>query len=57
MVRNALDHGLEAPADPRRQAARAETGTLHLKAYHQGSNIVDGRLQDDGRGIDPERIL
>ena len=54
MVRNALDHGLEAPSE-RRAAGKPETGTLHLKAYHQGSNIVI-ELQDDGRGIDPEKI-
>ena len=54
MVRNALDHGLEGP-ETRASAGKGDTGTLHLKAYHQGSNIVV-ELQDDGRGIDPERI-
>jgi two-component system chemotaxis sensor kinase CheA len=55
MVRNALDHGLEAPA-ARLAAGKPEIGTLHLRAYHQGSNIVV-ELQDDGRGIDPEKVL
>jgi two-component system chemotaxis sensor kinase CheA len=54
MVRNALDHGLETTAK-RLAAGKPETGTLHLKAYHQGSNIVI-ELQDDGAGIDPDRI-
>ncbi len=54
MVRNALDHGLESTAK-RLAAGKPETGTLHLKAYHQGSNIVI-ELQDDGAGIDPEKI-
>ncbi|HYD84800.1 MAG TPA: chemotaxis protein CheA, partial [Opitutus sp.] len=54
MVRNALDHGLE-PTAARVAAGKPETGTLHLKAYHQGSNIVI-ELQDDGRGIDPDKI-
>ena len=54
MVRNALDHGLELP-DVRVAAGKSDTGTLHLKAYHQGSNIVV-ELQDDGKGIDPDRI-
>lgn len=54
MVRNALDHGLESPAD-RMKAGKADTGRLQLRAYHQGSNIVI-ELQDDGRGIDPEKI-
>jgi len=55
MVRNALDHGLEPTAD-RLARGKPELGTIHLSAYHQGSNIVI-ELQDDGRGIDPEKIL
>ena len=54
MVRNALDHGLETPAQ-RAASGKSDTGTVHLYAYHQGSNIVI-ELKDDGRGIDPERI-
>src|SRR6185312_11049479 len=34
MVRNALDHGLELPAN-RVASGKSDTGTLHLKAYHQ----------------------
>ncbi|MDP1580880.1 MAG: chemotaxis protein CheA, partial [Candidatus Didemnitutus sp.] len=55
MVRNALDHGLESSSD-RVAAGKPEQGTVHLRAYHQGSNIVI-ELKDDGRGIDPEKIL
>lgn len=55
MVRNSLDHGLEPSAD-RVTAGKPEAGTVHLKAYHQGSNIVI-ELSDDGRGIDPAKIL
>ncbi len=55
MVRNALDHGLESAAD-RLAHGKPEMGTIHLRAYHQGSNIVI-ELQDDGRGIDPEKVL
>ena len=54
MVRNALDHGLETTAG-RVAAGKPETGTLHLKAYHQGGSIVI-ELEDDGRGMDPDRI-
>ncbi len=54
MVRNALDHGLESSA-ARLAAGKSETGELHLRAFHQGSNIVI-ELQDDGRGIDPDNI-
>jgi two-component system chemotaxis sensor kinase CheA len=55
MVRNALDHGIEPPAE-RVASGKPETGSLSLKAYHQGSHLVI-ELQDDGRGIDPEKIL
>jgi two-component system chemotaxis sensor kinase CheA len=55
MVRNAMDHGLETPVD-RIAKGKAEIGTVHLHAYHQGSNIVI-ELRDDGRGIDPNKIL
>ena len=54
MVRNAVDHGLETTA-ARVAAGKSETGTLQLKAYHQGGNIVI-ELEDDGRGMDPDRI-
>jgi len=55
MVRNALDHGLEADEE-RVAAGKGLGGTIHLKAYHQGGSLVI-ELQDDGRGIDPDRIL
>ena len=55
MVRNSMDHGVEAPSE-RLAKGKAEFGTIELKAYHQGSNIII-ELRDDGRGIDPEKIL
>jgi two-component system, chemotaxis family, sensor kinase CheA len=55
MVRNSLDHGLEPPAE-RLAKGKTENGTIELKAYHQGSNIII-ELRDDGRGIDPEKVL
>lgn len=55
MVRNSLDHGLESSAE-RVAAGKPETGRLELKAFHQGSNIII-ELSDDGKGIDPERIM
>ena len=55
MVRNSLDHGLE-PAAERVRIGKPESGKVLLKAYHQGSNIVLD-LSDDGRGIDPKRVL
>ncbi|NUS39002.1 MAG: chemotaxis protein CheA [Lysobacter sp.] len=55
LVRNAIDHGLESPAD-RRAAGKDETGTLSLSAAHQGGHILI-EISDDGRGLDRERIL
>jgi two-component system, chemotaxis family, sensor kinase CheA len=55
MVRNALDHGLELPAD-RVAAGKSETGTVTLRAFHEGSSLVI-ELSDDGRGINPEKVL
>lgn len=54
MVRNALDHGLEPTAE-RLATGKPETGTVQLKAYHRGGNIVI-ELNDDGRGLDPEKL-
>jgi two-component system chemotaxis sensor kinase CheA len=55
MIRNAVDHGLENPAD-RVAKGKPELGTIRLSACHQRGGIVI-RIQDDGRGLDRERIL
>lgn len=55
LVRNSLDHGLETPA-VRLAAGKDETGTLQLKAFHQGGNIVI-EIHDDGAGLNEDKIL
>ena len=55
MIRNAVDHGLEDPA-VRAANGKAERGTIRLAAAHQRGGIVI-RVQDDGGGLDRERIL
>jgi two-component system chemotaxis sensor kinase CheA len=55
MIRNAIDHGLEAP-EARRAAGKPETATLCLAAIHR-SGHVELRLSDDGAGLDRARIL
>ena len=55
MVRNSLDHGIEPP-EVRETAHKAPTGTLTLRAFHQGGNIVV-EIEDDGAGLNSERIL
>lgn len=54
MIRNAIDHGLESPAE-RLAAGKPEVGTVHLSAEQKGARIVI-RVSDDGRGIDRERV-
>jgi len=55
MIRNAVDHGLEHAAD-RVASGKPTTGTIRLSAAHQRGGIVI-RIQDDGRGLDAQRIL
>ncbi len=55
MIRNSVDHGLETP-QLRQAAGKKSTGTIHLKAYHKGGNIVV-EITDDGRGLDRDKIL
>jgi two-component system sensor histidine kinase and response regulator WspE len=54
MLRNAVDHGIETPAE-RRAAGKPELGTVTLEARHRSGMLVLV-ISDDGRGVDPERI-
>jgi two-component system chemotaxis sensor kinase CheA len=54
LVRNALDHGLETPAD-RKGAGKGARGSLALRASHEGGQ-VHIEIVDDGRGIDPAKM-
>ncbi len=54
LVRNAIDHGLEAPAD-RTAASKSDEGTVSLRAFHQGGSVVI-EVSDDGRGLDTVKI-
>jgi len=55
MIRNSMDHGIEAP-EKRVASGKQPIGALHLRAYHQGGNIVV-EIEDDGAGLNKERIL
>ncbi|MCV2392767.1 chemotaxis protein CheA [Actinotalea sp. M2MS4P-6] len=54
LIRNAVDHGIEAPAD-RTAAGKPAQGLLSLRAYHAGGQVVV-EVTDDGSGIDPEVV-
>ncbi|HLY98815.1 MAG TPA: chemotaxis protein CheA [Candidatus Angelobacter sp.] len=55
LVRNAISHGIESPAE-RAKAGKPAQGTLKLNAYHQGNQIVI-EVSDDGRGIDVQKLV
>lgn len=54
LVRNSLDHGVEAP-DVRQQKGKRPGGTITIEASHQAGrvNLV---VRDDGAGIDPAKL-
>ncbi len=54
IIRNSCDHGIESTAD-RVAAGKPETGTIHLKAYNEGNQIVI-QITDDGKGLDAEML-
>ncbi|MDM8083369.1 chemotaxis protein CheA [Cellulomonas cellasea] len=54
LVRNAVDHGIESPAE-RVAAGKRPKGLLSMRAFHAGGQVVV-EISDDGRGIDPEKI-
>ena len=54
IIRNSIDHGIEPLAD-RKAAGKPEKGSILLSAAQRGNHVVI-RIEDDGRGIDPDRI-
>lgn len=54
LIRNAVDHGIETPEE-RRAAGKSEVGRIRLAAWREKNNIII-ELEDDGRGLDIERI-
>ncbi|MDD2358685.1 MAG: chemotaxis protein CheA [Thiovulaceae bacterium] len=56
IIRNAIDHGLEADANERALAGKSSNGSVTLKAFHKSGSIVIS-VSDDGRGINKERVF
>jgi two-component system chemotaxis sensor kinase CheA len=55
MVRNSIDHGIET-AETRAARGKPQMATVHLRAFHQGGNIVL-EIEDDGAGLNRDKIL
>ncbi|MFW5740311.1 MAG: chemotaxis protein CheA [Myxococcota bacterium] len=55
MIRNALDHGIEDGAT-RERVGKPTAGTIALNAYQKGNQVVV-EVEDDGSGIDPNRLV
>lgn len=55
VIRNAIDHGIESPAE-RRDTGKRSAGRLMLSARQTGNEIRIAIL-DDGRGIDADKVV
>src|SRR4051812_14196633 len=55
IIRNAVDHGIELPAD-RLKAGKREIGILSVAARQSGNQILID-IHDDGRGIDGKKLV
>jgi len=56
IIRNAIDHGLEADATERLAAGKKVEGNITLRAYHKSGSIVIS-VSDDGRGINKDKVF
>ena len=54
ILRNSLDHGIEDAA-PREKMGKPRQGTVRLKAFYSGTNVLI-QVSDDGAGIDPVAV-
>ena len=54
LVRNAVDHGIESPAD-RQAKGKPRAGRLLLRAFHESGQVTI-EVQDDGAGIPVEAV-
>ncbi len=54
LIRNALDHGIESPAE-RKKAGKAEEGCVSVTCTRE-AKFIELKISDDGRGLDYEKI-
>jgi len=55
IVRNAIDHGIESQSE-RLQKGKSKVGNIYINAKNSGSEVIIS-IQDDGKGIDKEKII
>lgn len=56
IVRNSMDHGIEPTVEERVAAGKEPQAEIVLSATHTGSEVIIS-VRDDGRGMDPDKIL
>jgi two-component system chemotaxis sensor kinase CheA len=56
MLRNSLDHGIEADPEDRIRAGKPAAATVKLSAFQKGGNVCI-EISDDGKGLNREAIL
>lgn len=54
LIRNSVDHGIE-PEDVRIAAGKPAKGKVTLRAFHKGNSVAI-EIEDDGKGIDPDKM-
>jgi two-component system chemotaxis sensor kinase CheA len=54
ILRNSLDHGIETPSE-RKAAGKESTGRVSISVFRD-KDQVEIRVEDDGRGMDPDKI-
>lgn len=54
LLRNSADHGIES-AEERRRVGKPEAGSIFLKAFQEGNNVII-EVRDDGAGINTEKV-
>lgn len=55
IFRNCFDHGIEHQS-VREQQGKKAVGTIHIRAKRGGDQILQLSIEDDGAGIDAERL-
>ena len=54
LIRNSVDHGIE-PEEARVAAGKPAKGKVTLRAFHKGNSVAI-EIEDDGKGIDPDKM-